>query len=108
MADIKKQKQHFIMNFKLFEKAAWVKAAGRSAAMIYEYYTWKNEMMRRVRKAKPNVNFYIPMSNVGMRDAGFGMHRETKATTIYKLKRAGLIDYRREIGGAYQICSLNK
>ena len=87
---------------------AWKKAAGDKGAILYEYYTWKNEMMRRVRKAKPNVNFYIPMSNVGMRDAGFGMHRETKATTIYKLKRAGLIDYRREIGGAYQICSLNK
>jgi|TARA_R110000803_G_scaffold191057_1_gene253704 hypothetical protein len=108
MADIKKQKQHFIMNFRIHVRMAWKKAAGDKGAILYEYYTWKNEMMRRVRKAKPNVNFYIPMSNVGMRDAGFGMHRETKATTIYKLKRAGLIDYRREIGGAYQICSLNK
>ena len=106
MADIKKQKQHFIMNFRIHVRMAWKKAAGDKGAILYEYYTWKNEMMRRVRKAKPNVNFYIPMSNVGMRDAGFGMHRETKATTIYK--RAGLIDYRREIGGAYQICSLNK
>ena len=107
MADIKKQKQHFIMNFRIHVRMAWKKAAGDKGAILYEYYTWKNEMMRRVRKAKPNVNFYIPMSNVGMRDAGFGMHRETKATTIYKLKRAGLIDYQREIGGAYQICSLN-
>lgn len=107
MADLEKKKQHFIMNFKLFEKAAWVKAAGRSAAMIYEYYTWKNEMLKRVRKAKANQNFFIPMSNIGMEEMGYGMHRQTKATAIRKLKRAGLIDYQREIGGAYQICSLN-
>jgi|TARA_R110000803_G_scaffold108292_2_gene176547 hypothetical protein len=106
MADLEKKKQHFIMNFKLFEKAAWVKAAGRSAAMIYEYYTWKNEMVKRQRKAKPNVNFYIPMSNIGMLEVGCGMHRETKAKAIRKLKMKGLIDYQREIGGSYQICKI--
>tara|TARA_R100000544_G_C2165595_1_gene29759 strand:- start:94 stop:417 length:324 start_codon:yes stop_codon:yes gene_type:complete len=107
MADIKKQKQHFIMNFKIHVRMAWKKAAGDKGAILYEYYTWKNEMLKRVRKAKANQNFYIPMSNIGMEEMGYGMHRQTKATAIRKLKRAGLIEYQREIGGAYQICSLN-
>ena len=106
MADTKKQKQHFIMNFKIHVRMAWKKAAGDKGAILYEYYTWKNEMVKRQRKAKPNVNFYIPMSNIGMLEVGCGMHRETKAKAIRKLKMKGLIDYQREIGGSYQICKI--
>ena len=74
MADTKKQKQHFIMNFKIHVRMAWKKAAGDKGAILYEYYTWKNEMLKRVRKAKANQNFFIPMSNIGMEEMGYGMH----------------------------------
>tara|TARA_R100001377_G_scaffold82288_1_gene62530 strand:- start:861 stop:1145 length:285 start_codon:yes stop_codon:yes gene_type:complete len=93
------------MNFRIHEKGAWVKAAGGSASKIYEYYTFKNEMMKRTRKT-PMKNYFVPMSNIGMLEMHCGMHRETKAKAIRKLKMAGLIDYQREIGGAYQICKL--
>ena len=46
------------------------------------------------------------MSNIGMLEVGCGMHRETKAKAIRKLKMKGLIDYQREIGGSYQICKI--
>ena len=50
MTHIKKPKETFIMNFKLHERLAWKMAAGDKGAILYEFYTWKNEMMRRVVK----------------------------------------------------------
>jgi len=105
MSNIEQQKKHFIMNFKVLEKATWRRAAGRPGGDIYEYYTWKNEMLKRQRRT-PKNNYFILMSNMGMLENGCGMHRETKAKAIRKLKMAGLINYQRETGGAYQICKL--
>ena len=104
MTHIKKPKETFIMNFKLHERLAWKMAAGDKGAILYEFYTWKNEMLKRMRRTKNN--FYIPMSNLAMREHGFGMHRETKVNAIWKLKTAKLIDVQKERGGTYQICKL--
>jgi hypothetical protein len=61
-------------------------------------------MLKRMRRTKNN--FYVPMSNLAMREHGFGMHRETKVNAIWKLKTAKLIDVQKERGGTYQICKL--
>ena len=47
-------------------------------ADIYEYYTYKNEILKAKRKT-PNRNYYIPISNIGLEENGYGMHRETKS-----------------------------
>ncbi len=93
------------MNFRIFERLKWKQEAGPAGADIYAYYTYKNEMLKRKYKKK-NENYYIPISNVGLRENGFGMHRETKANAIHKLTRAGLIQWEKQPGESYKIVKL--
>ena len=77
----------------------------QAGADIYEYYTYKNEILKAKRKT-PNRNYYIPISNIGLEENGYGMHRETKSKAIRKLAYAGLIKWEKEIGGTFRIIKL--
>ena len=46
----KHTKQNFIMNFRVFERMKWKEVAGQAGADIYEYYTYKNEILKAKRK----------------------------------------------------------
>jgi hypothetical protein len=105
MSNAGKKLNHFVMNFKNFEKARWRQVAGLNAIEIYMFYTWKNEMMKRQQKSQ-NHNFWISISNAALWEQGIEMHRQTKAGILRKLKKSGLIDVRRENGSAYQILKL--
>jgi len=96
-------KTNFIKNFRIFERYAWKKVAGQQGADIYEYYTYRNEMIKAKRRT-PKVNYYVPISNIALEEHGYGMHRETKAKAIRKLAYAGLIVWEREQGSSYRIC----
>ena len=101
----KHTKQNFIMNFRVFERMKWKEVAGQAGADIYEYSTYKNEILKAKRKT-PNRNYYIPISNIGLEENGYGMHRETKSKAIRKLAYAGLIKWEKEIGGTFRIIKL--
>ena len=68
----KQTKQNFIMNFRVFERMKWKEVAGQAGADIYEYHTYKNEILKAKRKT-PNRNYYIPISNIGLEENGYGM-----------------------------------
>ena len=65
----------------------------------------KNEILKAKRKT-PNRNYYIPISNIGLEENGYGMHRETKSKAIRKLAYAGLIKWEKEVGGTFRIIKL--
>ena len=55
----KNTKQNFILHMRIFERAKWKKEAGQAGADLYEYYTYRNEMLKAKRKTVTETSVLI-------------------------------------------------